>query len=138
MARADQSDAVDSLLLYAGLSMIREILHSDIKPANIIPRPDSCGAVLCDFGLALSSTEHSNGGTPNYIAPECLRGWDERSFPLDVFAFGVTMVFVTGHVPRPQGDWCIADITKKTVARTLYRGSLYCRQQSGGFSRGCS
>jgi serine/threonine protein kinase len=42
------------------------ILHNDINPANIIFGPDSRGAVLCDFGLATSSTEPSNGGTPNY------------------------------------------------------------------------
>jgi hypothetical protein len=27
------------------------------------------------------------------------------------------MLFVTGHIPRPKGDWCIADITRRSVAR---------------------
>ena len=27
------------------------------------------------------------------------------------------MLFVTGYIPRPQGNWCIADVAKKTAAR---------------------
>jgi serine/threonine protein kinase len=50
------------------------ILHNDIKPDNIILGSETRGAVLCDFGVSTFSTELSTGGTPSYIAPECLIG----------------------------------------------------------------
>jgi serine/threonine protein kinase len=66
--------------------MAAEIQADDVKPANVILSHDSRGAILCDFGLAASSTVYSNAGTPNYIALEYLRGWDERFFSLDISA----------------------------------------------------
>lgn len=109
------SDITDALGYIHG----KELLHNDIKPHNIILGGVNRGAVLCDFGIATypSYPGPNNGGTPNYIAPECLMGWNKRSFHSDIFAFGVTMLFVTGQIPLPQGTWAITDVTEKTEAR---------------------
>jgi hypothetical protein len=42
------------------------------------------------------------------------------------------MLFVTGHIPRPQGDWRIADITKKSVARQDFMSWLALLQTAVG------
>ncbi len=75
------------------------VIHRDVKPGNIMITPDDAVVVL-DFGLAkeVESTAPSltlTGdlvGTPNYIAPEWLRGGagrhDRRA---DIWALGVTL-----------------------------------------------
>jgi len=67
------------------------IIHRDLKPANIHLQPDGQVKIM-DFGLArLSGSEMTRTGmvmgTPNYMAPEQVRGEraDSRS---DIFALG--------------------------------------------------
>ncbi|KAK2810617.1 hypothetical protein FQN50_002874 [Emmonsiellopsis sp. PD_5] len=94
------------------------IIHHDIKPHNIILGNGNRGAVLCDFGLATSSSLRiQKGGTPCYIPPEFLYG--ERAEPSDIWAFGVTMLFVYGLLPLPSGTWRIARMEEDT--HTLIR-----------------
>jgi hypothetical protein len=42
------------------------------------------------------------------------------------------MLFLTGHIPRPKGDWCIADITRKSVARQAFMSWLALLQTAIG------
>lgn len=73
------------------------IVHRDVKPENIMVRPDGCVKVV-DFGLArVSKTEQEGAadatqagtliGTPRYMSPEQARGekLDRRA---DVFSLG--------------------------------------------------
>lgn len=70
------------------------IVVGDLKPANLIVRPDG-GVTLVDLGAALTLTRRPprkprpRHGTPGYAPPEQLGSWghDERS---DVFALAVT------------------------------------------------
>lgn len=85
------------------------VFHHDIKPSNIIYDEKGCKAVLCDFELATMGPHLHYGGTPSYIAPDILLQI-ERSGPDDIWALGVTMLFVSGLIPLPKHSWVIANI----------------------------
>ncbi|KAI1827854.1 mitogen-activated protein kinase [Xylaria intraflava] len=97
-------------------------IHNDIKPANILYSQDR-GAVLCDFGLSTYTTDPAaNGGTPYYVPPEFI-GQKFRGPPSDVWALGVTMLYVLQKIPFPDARgvrghpkqlyWMIADLNRK-------------------------
>ncbi|MBM3335026.1 protein kinase [Candidatus Sumerlaeota bacterium] len=87
----------------------REIVHRDLKPENIMLTARQRAKVM-DFGIARAighspSTEvGTRVGTPDYMAPEQLRGEgaDARS---DLFALGLIYYeMLSGHRPFSQGE----------------------------------
>lgn len=89
------------------------MVHNDIKPDNILYHPDR-GAVLIDFGMGSLATETvPTGGTPWYLPPEYLIS-NTRGPPGDMFALGVTMLWVLGKLPvlpeKSAPVWRIRDI----------------------------
>ncbi|MBL38938.1 MAG: hypothetical protein CMP07_11070 [Xanthomonadales bacterium] len=108
--------AFGSIEYFAAMRLVRQIcaglaaahrvgvLHRDIKPANVII---NFNAKVMDFGIAqpsvmrrdARSARGSFAGTPDYIAPEQIRGdnVDERA---DIYALGVMMFeMFTGNLP---------------------------------------
>ncbi len=77
----------------------RDVVHKDIKPANILVDPQTLSVQLTDFGIAVTRARETAStlapeeleGTPHYIAPEQTgrmnRSIDGRS---DLYALGVT------------------------------------------------
>lgn len=79
----------------------RDIVHNDIKPGNILYSRDK-GAFLCDFGMATPvNSKLPVGGTPYYIPPEFI-GMNKRGPPSDVWALGVTMLYVLRKISLPE------------------------------------
>jgi CHASE2 domain-containing sensor protein len=80
------------------------LVHSDIKPANIMYDPDTDSVKIIDFGIGsiTDSSKSKSGtvlGTPSYMSPEQLAGKkiDGRS---DIFSLGVVIFqLLTGTLP---------------------------------------
>src|SRR5216683_3003287 len=84
------------------------VVHRDLKPDNILIGPDG-RVTLTDFGIALRVASRrltfshlSNAvGTPDYMAPEQVRG-ERGDARTDIYALGVVLYeLLTGRVPYP-------------------------------------
>lgn len=82
------------------------IAHRDMKPENILVRPDGLVKIL-DFGMAHSSTHDAEweetSGTPRYMSPEQCRS-PRVGVETDIFSLGVVFYeMITGRCPF-EGD----------------------------------
>ena len=84
-----------------GLSLLhtKDVIHRDVKPANILLDTDIDEALLTDFGIAARLADPGTiAGTPRYMAPEAFQG--EVSPALDVYALAASLFWlVTGDAP---------------------------------------
>ncbi|MFJ9818558.1 protein kinase [Streptomyces sp. NPDC101151] len=103
------------------------LVHGDVKPGNIVVTPEGL-AKLADFGAACRvggaetiTPKHTVGYTPDYAAPEVVRGRPERAS--DVFSLAATLHrLVTGRPPRP--DATATDADPYVIARQAARGEV--------------
>ena len=109
---ADKLGILEEVCSALGYAHRNNVIHRDVKPANIFVQPDG-SAKLLDFGIArlekrdqdmsLTRTGHLIGTVP-YMAPERLRNEpvDGRS---DIFAAGVVLYqVVAGQLPFTGAD----------------------------------
>ncbi|WP_437275064.1 protein kinase [Sorangium sp. So ce375] len=139
----------DAILAAVEAAHARGVIHRDLKPENIFFLSSSDRAVLLDFGLAKPASEGDPAalpagvtragdilGTPEYMAPEQLRG-DAASIDAraDIYAFGVILFelltlrppFVGGETAvehghlalRPPRPSDLAEVPEELEALTL-------------------
>ena len=88
----------------------QQIVHRDVKPANLIDAPDPAGVVLVDFGVARQIGEEEQVdqgtvgiGTPRFMAPEVFAG-GTVSARSDVFSLAATLWTLLTGKPPVYGD----------------------------------
>ncbi len=112
LSMADRLGVLKEVCEALGYAHRNNVIHRDVKPANIFVQPDGT-AKLLDFGIArlekregdqsLTRTGHLIGTVP-YMSPERLRNEpiDGRS---DIFAAGVVLFqLVAGQLPFSGAD----------------------------------
>lgn len=103
-----------------------QIAHNDIKPGNIAYSPQR-GAVLFDFGGACYLNKKPNIGTAWYLPPEFI---EDRGLPGDIWAMGITMLYVLQKIGIPENtakNWDIQELfasEEENAAKAQMRGWL--------------
>lgn len=84
-------EAIRAFHLHERDGKVRPLLHSDIKPENIL-LPEKDKAVLIDLGIAGEPRVDIFAGTAGYVPPDSMDGTDMQfSESVDLFALGVTL-----------------------------------------------
>jgi len=96
------------------------VLYLDMKPSNIILRPDG-SLRLIDFGIATNLIEDFKGmGTPGYAAPEQYSNDAILTEKADVFAFAMTAYsLLTGEKPYRDYETQINCIKKSNISNQI-------------------
>lgn len=109
----------------------RQVIHRDIKPENIIRRSSDRKLVLVDFGASKFATgtallrTGTSIGSPEYVAPEQLRG--KAVFSSDLYSLGATCIYLLTQVSPfdlydiSEDAWVWQQYLKSPVSDSLER-----------------
>ncbi len=109
------------------------IIYRDMKPANIMLKPDG-NIMLIDFGTAREFKEKNLAdtvslGTIGYAAPEQFGGMGQTDARTDIYCLGTTLYhLVTGCIPSPYEMKPIREINP-ALSSGLEKIILKCTQQ---------
>ncbi len=123
---------LESVLDALTIAHAKNIVHGDIKPANIMYDSSSKQYILTDFGAAYSDFRERDEekkiiGTPAYMSPEQLSGnrIDGRS---DLFSLAVTLYhLLTGH--QPFSGETLVEMKKNVQSHQVDIGALKVPEQ---------
>jgi eukaryotic-like serine/threonine-protein kinase len=108
LAPASAVNYVDQVLAALSYAHKMNIVHRDVKPANMMLTPQGI-VKLMDFGIARSASDRgltmtgTTLGSLNYMPPEQVKG-DPADARSDLYSLGVSLYeMVTGRLPF-QGD----------------------------------
>ncbi|MDR1455644.1 MAG: protein kinase [Tannerella sp.] len=130
IVEARARDLFDQILDAFTCAHKRDVVHCDIKPANIILTGDREGHIIVkvlDFGIAkiISESDRDEAGmivgTPSYMSPEQVEGrpLDARS---DIYSLGVLLhQMLTGSAPYDSTTLSEAEIHDKVLSEPLAR-----------------
>lgn len=118
LSAAELFNIAESVLKGLAAAHLKDIIHRDVKPANIVSTAE--GTVkLMDFGLAKVTSDvalTSTGfilGTPIYLSPEQAVGEEHLTIRSDLYALGVTLFHLaTGRTPFSELN-CSLLLTRK-------------------------
>ena len=140
MPLADRLRIVEQTCSALGYAHQNNVIHRDVKPANIFVLPDG-NAKLLDFGIArLEKRDQEHGhtrvghliGTIPYMAPERLRGdtLDGRS---DIFSVGVVLFqLVAGRLPFTGADTVLMQKILQDMPPTMAELGVECPREVEG------
>ncbi|WP_079044989.1 MULTISPECIES: serine/threonine-protein kinase [unclassified Streptomyces] len=132
MTPAEAAAVGRGLLAALRAAHARDIEHRDVKPANVLLRPDG-RPVLTDFGIAAireSTVLTASGsiiGSPDYMAPERIRGGASGGPAGDLWSLGMLLyVAVEGNHPlrRENTLATLAAVLSDDVPPPLRAGGL--------------
>jgi len=115
LSMAERLKIVEDVCSALGYAHRNNVIHRDVKPANIFVQPDG-NVKLLDFGIARLEKQDTNlnhtrtgsvVGTVPYMAPERLQGGtvDGRA---DIFSVGVVLYqLVAGQLPFTGEDFAL-------------------------------
>ncbi len=105
---AEVRSLIGQAALALGVAHEARVVHRDVKPANVLVRPDGL-VKLTDFGIAraLDAAGHTRAGemlgTPDYISPEQAMG-QPATGASDIYALGVVAhEMLSGRKPFDRG-----------------------------------